>query len=669
MKRFLLVIFVGAIAWLARPIPSLALINVGLQPADLFERNALAFVGKVEAVDAQADSFTLRIERAVKGEMPQQAKITVRAGEAMKGRLTSDQYDYELMPDAPFVAFIGGARGQRNQVLLYRDGWFIATVQADGSWLWSADDKQAIGVDDAAVPTMAGTWNGSTTMFARLLDDLAAKHAFLPRKAYLRFRSDVLMDHIEGGKILGVALRDIDGDGDLDMYVCSDIGDRLYLQVESMLFVQATDWVGLDVASPSVAFADVDGDGLDDVLAGGEILAVRKREGQLQLEPMEWLPPEANEEVKTAMFVELNGDGWPDVLISRADGGLRAWLHPGDARLEKTPLVYREVTKAMGLDTPQAGADQTGFVAVGDWNDDGRADLFFAVGKGLLLKQNEQGRFEPVPHDADLRFTSGEDDAPGLTGAAAFADVMGNGRMDLMIPTQDGWCVLANEGDKAVDVTRHGNEISEGSYLHLATIAEDLSLDGIVDFYTVSRAEKGQNRLMLNRGYGTFMLADTHKVDTHMFDGPAHTSGGWGVVAGDFDDDGAPDLLLGNDQGQVFLLLNDTLRLRADDKSVTADQTALRQSSVLKVRLTSARAAVGASLRLIDAQGRTVVRRDLNANAIGSTGPREAILVALHPGKHTLQVRFGDGRQQRLEVYLRPGGRSTLDVAHTPAPK
>ena len=55
---------------------------------------------------------------------------------------------------------------------------------------------------------------------------------------------------------------------------------------------------------------------------------------------------------------------------------------------------------------------------------------------------------------------------------------------------ESGWRLIENRDGSPVDVTEYGNEISEGSYLHLATIAEDFNLDGHVDFYTVSRARK-----------------------------------------------------------------------------------------------------------------------------------------------------------------------------------
>ena len=53
--------------------------------------------------------------------------------------------------------------------------------------------------------------------------------------------------------------------------------------------------------------------------------------------------------------------------------GLRAFKNPGT---NGGPFV--EITQALGLDRPECGDKADGFVTPGDWNNDGRTDLYVA---------------------------------------------------------------------------------------------------------------------------------------------------------------------------------------------------------------------------------------------------------------------------------------------------
>jgi hypothetical protein len=238
--------------------------------------------------------------------------------------------------------------------------------------------------------------------------------------------------------------------------------------------------------------------------------------------------------------VELDGDGYPDAVVSTENGGLHAYVNPGPEG-----GAFRDATEAMGLDRKENGAGLNGFFAPGDWNDDGRMDLFYAAGRpgqtaGFLLVQGADGMFRAVGHSIEFDFNSGEERVPGFTGAGFFAPIIDPGRLDLIVPYETGWHLVTNVGGVPVDVSADAGEITEGSYLHLASIAEDFNVDGYVDYYTTSRAASGHNRFIINRGYGSFMHSAPHRYYGHMFKGPAHALGGWGVAAGDVDDDGAP---------------------------------------------------------------------------------------------------------------------------------
>ena len=668
MKRLILAGVVAVTGlWFAPP--THALINPTLQPDDLLQRYRQVIVARVVRVDAEARTFELAAVRTLKpddAEQPAERRWSVVADGDGADAFDRSVEAGDLAAGAAVVAFLGAAeRGGRDKLLFYINGWGIGRAAGEGRWRWERGDEQMVGTDGQPVPAMAGVWNGATAQLAELLSDCQAGRGFFPRRAYARFRDDVLVDELDRA-VHGVGLVDFDGDGDLDLYACSDGGDRLYLQMEPMVFVNATEYLEMDHASLSCSFADVDGDGRVDLLADGVLYANRMADGKPRLEPTEWLPPEAMDGVKAAAFVELNGDGRPDVLIAREDGGLNAWLHADAEAADGQPL-YEHATAKLGLDRADRGAEDVGFFTVGDWNDDGRADLFFAAGPGHLLVQGESGVFEPVAHDIAFSFTAGPQREAGMTGAGAFLPMLGTGRLDLIVPTESGWVVVANEAGKPRDVTEFGNEISEGSYLHFACVADDWNLDGRDDFYTVARGENGQNRYIINRGYGSFMLATVNRAFDRMFHGPAHQRGGWGVATGDINGDGQPDLLIGNERGELMICLNDTLAVRKRGGQLLQDERVLAGVQLIAVDLGEQRGVVGADVRLLDAGGRVVARRSVGANiASGCQSSRAFTLAVREAGRYELVVRFADGLVARQAADLNAGGHEVAPLRIAP---
>jgi len=630
---------------LARPVR--ALINPTLQPGDLFARYNAVIAGQIDTVNVKDKAFTVTITRVYKGKFAPK-RVTVAANGDMKDFFEELVDDKTFAASRKVVAFVGKRRRRHETDLLIYWGSFglgrLAAKDKPDRWLWNFEDAEAVGVDNDTVPSLSGTWNGSTEELIRLLEDIVAGSAFFPRRAYATFKPDVLLDKLPKG-VRGVAIYDIDGDGRLDAYACSEAGNRVYLQLKALQFVDATSHLKLKgVSSASCSFADVNADGKSDLLAGGRILLG----GPEGFSPSRLLPADADKGVKVAAFVELNGDGRPDVVISKVAGGLQAWLNPGDR-----DGAFVNATGAMGLDDKTCGKGKTGFFCAGDWSNDGRADLFYAGGDGFLLVQDSRGVFKPVTHNIPFDFTSGEDAAPGLTGAGCFLPMLARERLDLIVPIESGWHVVANRKGTPIDVTKYGNEISEGSYLHLASIASDLNVDGNVDFYTISRSANGHNRFLINRGYGSFMLASVHKSTEHMFRGPTHRRGGWGLAAGDIDGDGAEDLLIGNRHGQVVMIINDTLSLRKPVEHPTEDIRRLLGVRRVSVRLTGRVGVLGARLMLLDAKGRCVGRRDIGTNiATGCRGPDAAAIAVRRAGKYELSVRFSDGKTTTRSVDL-----------------
>ena len=627
-----------------------AVINAGLQPFDLFQQYSQIFAGKVTAVDKAQHTFTLSVDESFKGSYTRSQEIVVKATETQHDAFIRRAEDGELVRGAHVAVLMGGkGRRSENKALLYFGKSFcIGTKMSETQIEWSRSDDEAVGIDGAKISTMAGTWYGSTKQFIRLLDDISQDRSFFPRKAYVRFKEDIRLDTFDETAVNSVGLFDIDQDGDLDVYACCNDGDRVYLQMEPMVFVNATDWVGLDCASPSCSFADMNADGMIDLLTGGEIRLGQYQDNRLQFQYQELIPSDIAYEVKTSAFVELNGDGYPDVVMTMNQGGLKAFINPGSKG-----GAFINVTSRMGLDSDACGVNDVGFFTVGDWNNDGRTDIFFAAWKGYMLLQ-ESGGYATMNHKIAFNFLSGREETAGLTGAGCFASIFDTGALDLVVPIESGWHVIENCAGIPVDVTEYGNEISEGSYLHLATLTEDLNLDGYIDLYTVSRQESGQNRFIINRGYGSFMLASSHKHYEYMFNGPAHTRGGTAVASGDINGDRCPDLLIGNQHGELTIILNDTLEVRKPIEHPTREVKILQETRLLDVRITGTKGVVNAKILIKDESGNTIARRDLTRNtSIGSCGPNHVYFALRNSGVYSLEVTYSDGLVRSQSVDLK----------------
>lgn len=633
-----------------------AVINVGLQPADLFKsRYDRILILKIDAVDTSAGTISCKVDTALKGESAV-SDITLKFDPSLVEVLAGAVSDGDIEVGDPVAVFAGRKRRSKD-FMLYANAFYLGSATSPGEWTINATSAEMAGSDGKQIGTLAGTWNGSTERLVQMLEDIAAGRDHFPRKAYARFKEDQLLAKLDG-PVNAVAVFDLEGDGDEDIIACSAKGDRIYLQTDPMKFIDATEHLEIKTSSVSCAVADVNGDGLNDLLTGATLHLGNFENNRFGFTKSDLLPDSLSENLKTATFAEINGDGFPDVLASIVGGGIRVFKNPGEAGGK-----FTDVSEAMGLLRPECGAESNGYVTPGDWNGDYRTDLFLAAGPGYLLVQNDAGQFEPVDHGIDFKFTVGADETPGITGAGVFLPLIQPDKLELLVPMEESWLIVTNDNDKPTDITRWGNEISEGSNDHLSSIAEDLNLDGHVDFFTVSRADNGHNRFIINRGYGSFMLAPTHKHYEHVFKGPASERGGYSSASGDLNDDGAPDLVIGNGHGEVTIILNDTLQARKPIEHPPTEIARLEKTRLLQVRCLGRKGLVGASIQVLDADGRPVARRDLGANvSSGSLSSGRVTLAIRQPGKYQLKVRFSDGLVKTQEVDLSEQARVTVDL-------
>ncbi|MBU1241085.1 VCBS repeat-containing protein [Myxococcota bacterium] len=317
---------------------------------------------------------------------------------------------------------------------------------------------------------------------------------------------------INSGQALGaqsrLAIGDLDGDGDLDLYVGRSGADGVFLNNGSGSFFDTGQALGTKPSS-NVQLGDLDGDcDLDAFVTHAfDINEVWFNDGMGNFTLGPQVFPFATS--SCVALGDLDGDGDLDAFVGNAVAGSpdRVWLNDGTG-------VFVDSGQTLGNDF-------TGYVALADLDGDGDLDAMVNIyGNGWRVWLN----------DGTGVFTPGDEFVSSNTYASriALGDVDGDGDIDAFIGFDNGTdpnLLLLNDGDG--NFTDSGQTLGIGG-LH-ATLA-DLDGDGDLDLIGSG------TRVWRNNGSGLF--TDSGQLLTD------------GVQAvGDLDGDGDLDAVL---QGTVW---------------------------------------------------------------------------------------------------------------------
>ncbi|GIW89081.1 MAG: hypothetical protein KatS3mg108_3405 [Isosphaeraceae bacterium] len=266
-------------------------------------------------------------------------------------------------------------------------------------------------------------------------------------------------------------------------------------------------------------------------------------------------------------LIDADGDGWLDVVVGQGA------LLPEDKAPEPRPTTlyrnlgggqFEDVTETAGLRFREFSQG----MAVGDYDGDGRDDLFLAgFGRSALYRNLGDGRFADVTDSAGVA-------GYGWPSSCAFADLDGDGDLDLYVvhylaDTVDafgratvrcnavegrvGYCppqahrpeadvLYRNNGDGTFTDVSVEAGLASAPAPGLGLAIADLDGDGRLDVFIAN--DQAPNQAWRNLGGLRF---EDRASDWGLALGETgETRAGMGVAAGDYDEDGRLDLLVTN---------------------------------------------------------------------------------------------------------------------------
>ncbi len=386
---------------------------------------------------------------------------------------------------------------------------------------------------------------------------------------------------------------------------------------------------GLASGSRAAVWADYNEDGRPDLLLAtptGLRLHTNLGNGAFR-DDTALLPREVGySAIMAAAWIDHDGDGRPDIVCAPCYQGLRLYRNLGRSQPDKSqaPRWFEDVSAQVGLGPDGiSGTVKGDTLAVCDVNGDGRPDILFGAGAGMLLLNTPKGFVEKK--DSGIAYPTGN-------AGAVFGDFDNSGAMSLFVPQRDGRCKLfRNDGQgRFTDVTAASGDLAKPLGVAACAAWGDVDGDGHLDL--VVGCLRGPNRFLRNRGDGTFEDATgAIGLDRRIFNTQA-------ISLADLNNDGVPDLVFTNEaQSSVALL---------------GDATLPRKRTPISLALTGRSGIVGSQVRVLDEAGKRIASREISGGdgRGGQQGPQAHF--ALAPGRYRIEVRSSNGTTRTHDVTV-----------------
>ncbi|MBI5757533.1 MAG: VCBS repeat-containing protein [Planctomycetales bacterium] len=280
---------------------------------------------------------------------------------------------------------------------------------------------------------------------------------------------------------------------------------------------------------PTLAVADVNGDGFDDLITANYndgSVSVLLGAGDGSFQAFTNFPVDAGPLGVAA--ADLNGDGIADIVTGNylSNGTVSVLLGNGDGTFQPT--------------TNFTTGDGALFPVIADINGDGRPDIItgnYRAGTVSVLRGNGNGTF----------VSQSEMTVGAYPAFVSVADINGDSRLDIISPNgSDSLSVLLNQGNEAGgNVTFQPQSVIPTTEFPFAIGIADFNGDGRPDLASAHRNDDTV-RVQLGAGNGTF----GSEVSFAVGDTP------YAMIVADVNGDGRPDVAVANrNAGTVSVLL------------------------------------------------------------------------------------------------------------------
>ena len=464
----------------------------------------------------------------------------------------------------------------------------------------------------------------------------------------------------------GVAAGDMDNDGDVDVYIVGrdDDPNHLYENLGNNRFRQMGHTVGVDVThwGSGPAFGDIDGDGDLDLFVGGvENHPVYLFENRLNESEQRFVDITAEAGVTqsslntvSALFYDYDRDGFVDLFLTHWGEAWREGSDTGTVWRNNGDRTFTSMSVESGIAATlvEDGVDWSFTPGFSDIDRDGDGDLFIAsdFGESQIYLNNDDGTFTRITNRAEIV------DQNGM--GSALGDYDNDGDMDWFVTsifdldgeggTYFGNRIYRNEGEgRFIDATM-GTNLDNGDW-GWGACAADFDNDGYLDIVEVNGWVTSTHknfrdrpvRFYYNLGLGSLSFLEIHDEVNLLNDGQ-----GRALVCFDSDRDGDQDILLVNGSpDHIVFYRNDTPK----------------DSSYLNIRLAGLGAnkfGIGARIEVTTTDG-TQVREMGSGNNYTSHNPLEvhfglaqatsADVLVTWPDQATTELT-GVAVNQRLEI-------------------
>ncbi len=227
-------------------------------------------------------------------------------------------------------------------------------------------------------------------------------------------------------------------------------------------------------------------------------------------------------------LLDYDHDGWMDIYLvnSLTYAAMAGTTPPPHSGLfhNNHDGTFTDVTAHAGVANDRWGIG----AVVADYDNDGWPDIYVTnVGKNRLYHNNHDGTFTDVAEHAGVALGS-------WSTGATFGDFNGDGLLDLFVPGYTAYDFS--------DPPRAGSD---------SVVANTCKFHGVATFCGPRGLKGAPDHLFANNGDGTFTDVS---LQAHVGDKPGY----YGLVSlfVDLDDDGHPDLLVGNDSTPNYLYRN-----------------------------------------------------------------------------------------------------------------